>query len=163
MPIELKGRVIRHEIKVHLKKGKSSIIKTAKKMRGAITEDDIMYKDKLVCILKPEVKKGILIYHSYNQPEDIPSLCSIGLKTGQLLHNKNKVNLGDRRRYDPYIFLEHHFLVMKSIIHQLNLKYIVHLVILHYQIRYLFALIQIIHMCFIQMTTYQLKDPRLEI
>jgi hypothetical protein len=33
-PIELKGRVIRHEIKLHLKKGKSSIIKTAKKMRG---------------------------------------------------------------------------------------------------------------------------------
>ena len=33
-PIELKGRVIRHEIKVHLKKGKSSIIKTSKKMLG---------------------------------------------------------------------------------------------------------------------------------
>ena len=33
-PIELKGRVIRHEIKVHLKNGKSSTIKTAKKMRG---------------------------------------------------------------------------------------------------------------------------------
>lgn len=33
-PIELKGRVIRHEIKLHLKKGKSSTIKTAKKMRG---------------------------------------------------------------------------------------------------------------------------------
>jgi hypothetical protein len=31
-PIELKGRVIRHEIKVYLKKGKS--LKTAKKMRG---------------------------------------------------------------------------------------------------------------------------------
>jgi hypothetical protein len=33
-PIELKGRMIRHEIKLHLKKGKSSTIKTAKKMRG---------------------------------------------------------------------------------------------------------------------------------
>ena len=33
-PIELKGRVIRHEIKVHLKKGKRSTIKTVKKMRG---------------------------------------------------------------------------------------------------------------------------------
>ena len=33
-PIELKGRVIRHEIKVYLKKGKRSTIKTAKKMRG---------------------------------------------------------------------------------------------------------------------------------
>jgi hypothetical protein len=33
-PIELKGRVIRYEINVHLKKGKSSTKKTAKKMRG---------------------------------------------------------------------------------------------------------------------------------
>lgn len=33
-PIELKGRVIRHEIKVHLKKGKRSTTKPAKKMRG---------------------------------------------------------------------------------------------------------------------------------
>ena len=33
-PIELKGRVIRYDIKVHLKKAKSSTIKTAKKMRG---------------------------------------------------------------------------------------------------------------------------------
>jgi hypothetical protein len=33
-PIELKGRVIRHEIKVHLKKEKRSTIKTAKNMRG---------------------------------------------------------------------------------------------------------------------------------
>ena len=33
-PIELKGRVIRYEIKVHLKNRKSAKIKTAKKMRG---------------------------------------------------------------------------------------------------------------------------------
>jgi hypothetical protein len=33
-PIELKGRVIRHEIKVHLKKEKSSTTKHSKKMRG---------------------------------------------------------------------------------------------------------------------------------
>ncbi len=33
-PIELKGCVILHEIKVHLKKRKSYTIKTAKKMRG---------------------------------------------------------------------------------------------------------------------------------
>ena len=33
-PIELKGRVIRYEIKLHLKKGKSSTTKPAKKMRG---------------------------------------------------------------------------------------------------------------------------------
>jgi hypothetical protein len=39
-PIELKGRVIRYEIKVHLKKGKSSTIKTAKKMRGGVIIDN---------------------------------------------------------------------------------------------------------------------------
>jgi len=33
-PIELKGRLIRYDIIVHLKKGKSSTIKTAKKMKG---------------------------------------------------------------------------------------------------------------------------------
>jgi hypothetical protein len=33
-PIELKGRMIRHEIKLHLKKMKSSTTKPAKKMRG---------------------------------------------------------------------------------------------------------------------------------
>ena len=33
-PIELKGRIIRHETILHLKKGKSSTIKPAKKMRG---------------------------------------------------------------------------------------------------------------------------------
>jgi hypothetical protein len=38
-PIELKGRVIRHEIKLHLKKRKSSTIKTAKKMRGGVKKD----------------------------------------------------------------------------------------------------------------------------
>ena len=104
-PIELKGRDIQYKTIVHLNKGKKSTIKNSKKMSGgAITENDIMYKDNLVCILKPEIKKGILIYHSYNQPEDIPSLCSIGLKTGQLLHNEKKVNLSDKSSYAPYIF-----------------------------------------------------------
>jgi hypothetical protein len=41
-PIELKGRVIRHEIKVHLKKGKRSTIKTAKKMRGGEENEPII-------------------------------------------------------------------------------------------------------------------------
>ena len=41
-PIELKGRVIRHEIKVHLKKGKC--LKTVKKMRGG-EENEIFTLD----------------------------------------------------------------------------------------------------------------------
>ena len=40
-PIELKGRIIRYDIKVHLKKGKSSTIKTAKKMRGGEGAENI--------------------------------------------------------------------------------------------------------------------------
>jgi hypothetical protein len=40
-PIELKGRVIRHEIKLHLKKEKRSTIKTAKKMRGGENGENI--------------------------------------------------------------------------------------------------------------------------
>jgi len=38
-PIELKGRVIRYEIKVHLKNRKSFITKTTKKMRGGVIID----------------------------------------------------------------------------------------------------------------------------
>jgi hypothetical protein len=40
-PIELKGRVIRHEIKVHLKKEKSSTTKHSKKMRGGEGAENI--------------------------------------------------------------------------------------------------------------------------
>ena len=40
-PIELKGRVIRYDIKVHLKKRKRSIIKTSKKMRGGQGAENI--------------------------------------------------------------------------------------------------------------------------
>lgn len=49
-PIELKGRVIRHEIKVHLKKGKRSTTKPAKKMLGGeekkLTENQVI--DELI-------------------------------------------------------------------------------------------------------------------
>lgn len=40
-PIELKGRVIRYEIKLHLKNGKRSTTKTAKKMRGGEGAENI--------------------------------------------------------------------------------------------------------------------------
>jgi hypothetical protein len=40
-PIELKGRVIRHEIKLHLKNGKRSTTKPAKKMRGGQGAENI--------------------------------------------------------------------------------------------------------------------------
>ena len=47
-----------------------------------IEEDDIMYKDDLVCIIKPQVKKGIIVFSRFTQPPEMDSLCTDGLKTG---------------------------------------------------------------------------------
>ncbi len=52
-------------------------------MVSDITESDIMYQDKLVCILKPNVKKGVIVWHRYNQPAGMMDLCKSGLKTGK--------------------------------------------------------------------------------
>lgn len=61
-----------------------------------------MYQDDLVCILKPEVKKGIVVWTHYTQPEGVPSLCESELKTGKQLHNE-RINFG-RSIVHPYIF-----------------------------------------------------------
>ena len=50
-----------------------------------IEPSDILYQDDLVCILRPDVKKGIIVFTNYRQPPGIPSLCELGLKTGQQL------------------------------------------------------------------------------
>jgi hypothetical protein len=55
-PIELKGRVIRHEIKVHLKKGKSSTRKTVKKMRGGE-----------YLIISPEIRSSLIEMNNYQE------------------------------------------------------------------------------------------------
>ena len=75
-----------------------------KKMIGGeiIEKSDIMHQDDLVCILKPNVKKGIVIYTHYKQPNKMNSLCISGLKTGQQLKLEG-VNFG-RTIYHPYIF-----------------------------------------------------------
>ena len=77
--------------------------KTKRQMGGnePILEEDIMYQDDLVCILKPNVKKGILVWSRYKSPEikknlfdslkftrnkPVPvGICSTGLKTGKQL------------------------------------------------------------------------------
>ena len=46
---------------------------------------DIMYQDDLVCILRPNVKKGIIIWTHFTQPAGMDSLCNLGLKTGKQL------------------------------------------------------------------------------
>lgn len=61
-----------------------------------------MYKDSFVCILKPEVKKGIIIYSNFNQPQGMDSLKNLGLKTGKKLQEEG-INFG-RTKIHPYIF-----------------------------------------------------------
>lgn len=75
-----------------------------KKIGGTkIEEADIMYQDELVCILHPEVKKGIIVFTSYNQPHT-ESLCNLGLKTGKLLHEEGVYFY--RGVFHPYIFFK---------------------------------------------------------
>jgi hypothetical protein len=77
--------------------------KTRRRMRGGdILPEDIMYQDNDVCILRPEVKKGVLVFSNYVQPKNSPSLCETGLKSGKQLHNEG-INFG-RVVYHPYIF-----------------------------------------------------------
>ena len=67
-----------------------------------IEQSDIMYQDDLVCILRPDVKKGIIVYTHYTQPAGMDSLCNLGLKTGKQLQEEG-VNFG-RSKIHPYIF-----------------------------------------------------------
>jgi hypothetical protein len=77
-----------------------------KKMIGGvgelIEESDIMYQDDLVCILRPDVKKGIIVWTHFTQPVGMNSLCNLGLKTGKKLKEEG-VNFG-RTKIHPYIF-----------------------------------------------------------
>ena len=65
-------------------------------------QSDIMYQDDLVCILKPEVKEGIIIWTHFTQPKGMGSLCELGLKTGKQLQ-KEGIDFG-RSKIHPYIF-----------------------------------------------------------
>tara|TARA_B100000035_G_C20932336_1_gene523611 strand:+ start:89 stop:952 length:864 start_codon:yes stop_codon:yes gene_type:complete len=70
--------------------------------REQIEQSDIMYKDDLVCILKPDVKKGIIVFTNYKQPPGVPSICEVGLKTGKQLQSE-KIDFG-RTKIHPHIF-----------------------------------------------------------
>jgi len=61
-----------------------------------------MYQDDLVCILHPEVKKGIIIYTHYIQQPGMNSLCTLGLKTGKKLQEEG-IDFS-RNKIHPYIF-----------------------------------------------------------
>jgi hypothetical protein len=62
---------------------------------------NVAYKDDLVCILKPESKRGILVFSGYKNPKNV-QICNVGLKSGKQLHNEG-VNFG-RSIHHPYIF-----------------------------------------------------------
>ena len=64
----------------------------------SIEKSDILYKDDLVSILHPEVKKGIIIWTHYAPSLDI----KLGLKTGKQLYEEG-VDFG-RTTIHPYIF-----------------------------------------------------------
>lgn len=87
----------------YIKKNKTR--KNKKMIGGAgepIEQSDIMYQDDLVCILKPEVKKGIIIWTHFTQPEGMGNLCELGLKTGKQLQIEG-IDFG-RSKIHPYMF-----------------------------------------------------------
>jgi hypothetical protein len=65
-----------------------------------VVPDDILFQDSDVCILKPDVKKGILIFSDYKLAPG--SLCESGLKSGEQLQ-KEGIEFG-RSKIHPYIF-----------------------------------------------------------
>ena len=69
---------------------------------GPIVRDDILFQNADVCVLKPDVKKGILIFTKYKQPAGMSSLCEVGLKTGVRLQTEG-INFGRSMIHD-YIF-----------------------------------------------------------
>jgi hypothetical protein len=84
---------------------KNKTRKNIKMIGGAgepIEESDILYQDDLVCILRPDVKKGIIVWTHYTQPAEMGSLCELGLKPGKQLE-KEGVYFG-RSKIHPYIF-----------------------------------------------------------
>lgn len=69
---------------------------------GPILPEDILFQDSDVCVLKPDVKKGVLIFTDYTKSASIPPLCEAGLKTGVQLQTEG-VNF-DRSMIHNYIF-----------------------------------------------------------
>lgn len=85
-------------------KYKNKYLSLKKKQYGGdpIIPEDILFMDDDVCILKPTVKKGILVFTHYTQPVNMQSLCKTGLKTGAQLQSEG-IDFG-RNMIHPYIF-----------------------------------------------------------
>lgn len=85
---------------------KKNKTKKNKKMIGGVGEpieqSDIMYEDELVRILRPDFKKGIIVWTHFTQPAEMDSLCELGLKTGKQLQREG-IDFG-RSKIHPYMF-----------------------------------------------------------
>jgi hypothetical protein len=91
---------------------KNGKIKNKNMTGGAIEASDIMYQDDLVCILRPDVKKGIIIWSVYSSltPVDI---CKMGLKTGKQLKTED-TDYG-RTVTHPYSFFRAPYVACRDI------------------------------------------------
>jgi len=68
-----------------------------------INQDDVKYEDSLVCILHPNVKKGVLVFTNYRTNSGMDSLKDVGLKPGKILHEEG-CDLGYTKVFHPHIF-----------------------------------------------------------
>ena len=103
--MSVKKRINQKTHKKNKRRNKSRKIKRRRLIGGIdpIDKEDILYQDDLVCILRPEVKKGILLFTHFTQPKEAAdSLCKTGLKTGKKM-NEEGITFG-RSIYHPYIF-----------------------------------------------------------
>jgi len=64
-----------------------------------VTQEDILYQDSDVCILKPDVKKGVLIFSNIANT----SIYNDGLKTGKQL-KKEGIDFGRSMIHDYSFF-----------------------------------------------------------
>jgi hypothetical protein len=102
-----RGGISREEYNKKIKQEKNKTRKNKKMIGGVgepepIKQSDIMYQDDLVCILKPNVKKGIIVWTRFTQPAGMDSLCNLGIKTGKQLQNEG-IDFG-RTKIHPYSF-----------------------------------------------------------
>lgn len=68
----------------------------------SVTDDDVYFQTNEVCILKPNVKKGIIIKHSYGD-RALSDVMTDGLRSGKNL-KKNGIDFGRTRIHDCIFF-----------------------------------------------------------
>jgi hypothetical protein len=71
-------------------------------INGSIDEDDVYYNTDNVCILKPGVKKGVMIKHHYHE-RDVADVIKNGVKSGSRLQVEG-VQFGRNVAHDSIFF-----------------------------------------------------------